>query len=244
MVAMNVSTDTGLLETFGISRAEFGAAARLLLSEADYTALVGRTNNVPMLNVRGTEPVSAALVQAALAGLSEYASYTEDQRLVVTFDLSLQMISRTGKDVAVTVLPEGVLYTVQLPVPTPLKDCKKFAVTVMDGDALMAPQVLEVKNGMFELQVNSLEPYTIIGFTAGDEEKAGGVSWRLILLLIAGILLLGGAATLLYFFVFRKPDEAEAQPEEEEEPSSQEDTENEIFSGRTDMDLVWDPEDN
>ncbi len=243
MVAMNASTDTALLELFGLSRAEFGAKARLLLSEAHYTALVGRTNNTPMISVRTATPVSAALVQTALANVSEFSTYTEDQRQVITFDLSLQMVSRTGKDVAVTVLPDDVLYTVQLPVPTPLKDCTKFAVTVMDGEALMTPQVLEVKNGMFELQVNSLEPYTLIGFSAEEDDKAGGASWRLILILIAGILLVGGAAVLLYFFVFRKPDEVE-EIEEDVTVAKPAQNDTDIFSGRTDMDNVWDPEDN
>ncbi len=241
IVSMNASTDTALLEAFGLSRSEFGAVARLLLSEAHYEALVGRTTNVPMLSVRTTEAVSSALLQAAIANVSEFSAYAEDQRQAITFDLSLQMVSRNGKEVAVTVLPDDVLYTVQLPVPTPMKDCKTFAVTVMDGEALMAPQAVEVKDGMFELQLNSLEPYTLIAFSAGAGEQAGGISWRLVLLLVVGLLLIGGAAVLLYLFVFRKPEETE---EEAVTVVTPEENDTDIFSGRTDMGEVWDPEDN
>lgn len=243
MVAMNSLTDTALLEAFGLTRQEFLSKARLLVSEADYESLVGRTGNTPMLSVRtSTVEITPTMVQAALADVSEFSGYSEDQRQVMTFDLSLLMLSRTGKEVAITALPDDVIYTVQLPIPTAMKNCAAFAITVMDGDELMTPQVLEVKNGMFELKINSLEAYTLIGF-GEEEESAGGLSWRLVVLLIAGILLIGGAGVLLYLFVFRKPEAAENDGKEAQEPTL-EDNDTDIFSGRTDMDNTWEPEDN
>lgn len=244
MVAMNSLTDTALLEAFGLTRQEFLSKARLLVSEEDYESLVGRTGNTPMLSVRtSTVEITPTMVQAALADVSEFSGYSEDQRQVMTFDLSLLMLSRTGKEVAITALPDDVIYTVQLPIPTAMKNCAAFAITVMDGDELMTPQTLEVKNGMFELKINSLEAYTLIGFGEGDDNGAGGMSWRLIVLLLAGILLLAGAGVLLYFFVFRKPEET-AEPEEESKPETASDSDIDIFSGRTDMDNTWEPEDN
>lgn len=240
MVATNAMTDTALLEAFGLTRQEFLSKARLLVSEADYTSLVGRTGNVPMLSVRtSTAAITPAMVQAALTNVSDFSGYAEDQRQVMTFDLSLLLFSRAGKEVPVTALPEGVLYTVQLPVPTAMKQCTAFAITVMDGDRLMTPQAVAVKNGMFELKINSLEAYTLIGFGEEEDNGAGGLSWRLIVLLIAGILLIAGAGVLLYFFVIRKPD-----AEEEEQIAPLADTDTDIFSGRTDVENVWEPEDN
>ncbi|MBQ9861612.1 MAG: hypothetical protein IJO75_05065 [Clostridia bacterium] len=240
-IAMNALTDTALLEGFGLTRQEFLSKARLLVSEEDYKKLVGRTGNTPMLGVRtSVTEVTPTMVQAALSNVSEFSGYSEDQRQIFSFDLSLLMISRAGKDVPVTALPEDVLYTVQLPIPTEMKKSTAFAITVMDGDELMTPQTLEVKNGMFELKINSLETYTLIGFGEKEEESAGGLSWRLIVLLIAGILLIAGAGLLLYFFVFRKPEEVkEAQTEQE---TAKEDSDTDIYSGRTDN--TWEPEDN
>lgn len=238
MIAMNALTDTALLEGFGLTRQEFLSKARLLVSEADYKKLVGRTGNTPMLSVRTSiTEVTPTMVQAALLNVSEFSGYSEDQRQVFTFDLSLLMLSRAGKEVPVTALPEGIIYTVQLPIPSEMKKSSAFAITVMDGDGLMTPQKLEVKNGMFELKINSLEAYTLIGFGEEKEESAGGMSWRLIVLLIAGILLIAGAGVLLYFFVFRKPEEVEEATE-----TAKEDSDTDIYSGRTDN--TWEPEDN
>jgi len=238
-IAANALTDTALLEGFGLTRQEFLSKARLLVSEDDYKKLVGRTGHTPMLSVRtASVEITPAMVQAALTNVSEFSGYSEDQRQVFTFDLSLLMFSRAGKEVPVTALPEDVIYTVQLPVPTSMKKLSTFAITVMDGDELMTPQKLDVKNGMFELQINSLEAYTLIGFGEETEGEAGGASWRLIVLLIAGILLIAGAGALLYFFVFRKPDEVTV----EEPAEAHEDTDTDIYSGRTDN--TWEPEDN
>lgn len=240
-VAVNALTDTALLENFGLTRQEFLSKARLLVSEDDYTKLVGRTGNTPMLSVRtSATEITPTMVQTALSNVSEFSGYSEDQRQIFTFDLSLLMYSRAGKEVPVTALPDDVIFTVQLPVPTQMKDLSAFAVTVMDGDGLMTPQKLDVKNGMFELKINSLEAYTLIGFGEEEEESAGGASWRLTVLLIAGILLLAGAGALLYFFVFRKPDEVTDVDEEPAEAHV--DTDTDIYSGRTDN--TWEPEDN
>lgn len=241
MIAMNSLTDTALLEAFGLTRQDFLSKARLLIAEADYQSLVGRTGNVPMLSVRtSTAKITPTMVQTALTNVSQFSKYAEDQRQVLTFDLSLLMLSRTGKEVPITALPDDILYTIQLPVPHAMKKCTAFAVTVMDGDRLMTPQAVEVKNGMFELTINSLEAYTLIGFGEESEGTAGGLSWRLVVLLIAGILLIAGAGVLLYLFVLRKPEAVESNNVQTTLP----DNDTDIFSGRTDMENTWEPEDN
>lgn len=242
-IVLNASTDTALLEALGISRQDFAAKARLLLSKEHYEALVGRTGNTVMINVRtAASPVTPQMLQTALVGVSEFSRYAEDQRQMLTFDLSLLMMGRDGSVIPVTATPEGVLYTVQLPAPDSMKKCAAFAITLMDGDALMTPQAVKVENGMFEITVNSLEPYTLVGFGTADTDKAGGMSWRLIVLLVVGILLVAGAGVLLYFFVLRKPDEHEEEPKAAATAPSENDVD--IYSGRTDMDNTWTPEDN
>ena len=238
-IRMNVSTDTALLESFGIAREDFIGKAHLLLSKEQYTSLVGRTKNVLMLNVRSTEQVSPLLLQNALANVSEFSKYSETDRKALTFDLSLLMVSSKGEVTPISIAPD-TMYTVQLPVPASMKDCDTWAITVMDGDGLMTPKTVQVKNGVFELSTNSLEVYTLIGFSSDDDQKAGGVSWWLTLLLVVGILLLAGAGTLLYFFVLRKPQPVADTPKET--VVCPEDTDTDIFSGRTDLKDIQGPD--
>lgn len=240
-VALNVSLDEGVLGLFGGDRSAFADRARLLVSKDDYNSLVGRANNVLMLNV--TSPAaqaSAAQVQAALNGVSAFSHYTEQNRDWFTFDLSLLILDRDGSVIPVSALPVDSTYVVQLPVPQSMKECDTLAVTVQDGDGLMQPMEVAVSNGCFRLEINSLEAYTLIGFTGNGLGRAGGVSWWVVLLYVLGVLLLAGAGVLLYLFVFRKPAPADKVPEAEEEDAPAavvlpEDDGNDIFSGRTDM---------
>ncbi len=241
-VALNVSLDEGVLGLFGGDRNAFADRARLLVSKNDYSSLVGRANNVLMLNV--TSPAaqaSAAQVQAALNGVSTFSHYTEQNRDWFTFDLSLLILDKDGSVIPVSALPVDSTYVVQLPVPESMKQCDTLAITVQDGDGLMQPMEVAVSNGCFRLEINSLEAYTLIGFTGNGLGRAGGVSWWVVLLYVLGVLLLAGAGVLLYLFVFRKPAPVEQEPAaqaEEDAPAAvvlPEDDGNDIFSGRTDM---------
>ncbi|MBR2338479.1 MAG: hypothetical protein IKA63_03325, partial [Clostridia bacterium] len=202
-IAVNVSLDTNILELFGLEQADFDNNARLLLSENDYSALVGRSSHLLMLNVLTAQAVPTdAQVQEAVAGVSKYSGYAEADRQALTFDLSFLILNKsTGEEIPVSALPLNSTYLVQLPVPESMKDCAAFAVTVSNGDSLVEPIPVEVKNGCFQLQINSLEPYTLIGFGTGGRGSANSNSILLIVLMIVGILLLVGAAVLLYVFV-------------------------------------------
>ncbi len=249
-IALNVSTDTRILQLFGVNRTAFDNHARLILSQDSYSGIVGRTSNILMLNVLSVEQqASHSALQEALEQ-SSFADYSKKEWNPLTFNLSLLMLDRTGNTVPVTAAPQDVQYTVELPVPESMKDCSTWAITTVDGEKFMEPQPLTVTDGCFRIQTNSMGDYTIIAFPAEANEKAGGISWWLVLLLIAGILLLGGAGVLLYFFVLRKP---ELQSEAEQTPVSSEpendipvfpDNENDIFSGRTDIDMFPTPKNN
>ncbi len=241
-IALNISTDTGILGLFELKRAAFDNQARLLLSPEDYAGLIGRTSNALMLNVLSVEKqVSYSTVQEAMKN-SSFKSRADEQWKPLTFNLSLLMLDRSGNTVPVTVAPEGTQYTVQLPIPASLRECSDWAITTFDGNELMAPQSLTVKDGLLTFQTNSMGEYVIIGFPADANNKAGGVSWRLTVLLIAGILLLGGAGFVLYWFVLRAPKNGKKKENAQEdtpplirvEPESDAD----IFSGRTDIDIA------
>lgn len=237
-IILNASTDTGILNLLGCTVEEFSDRARLYIDEEDYNSLVGRNNsNRLMLNMLSAEnPASEAQIRAALGEASEFSKYAENECSWVTFDLSFLILDKSGKQIPVSAMPIGSTYVVELPVPESMRGCKELAITMKDGSGLMTPVKVAVSGGVFKLQINSLEPYTLIGFGTGGSDKAGGVSGWVVLLYVAGGLLLAGAGVLLYFFVFRKP--AEAAQQEEEAPvifTQPQDDGNDIYSGRTDM---------
>lgn len=237
LVAMNVTTDSAMLEAFGMSKNDFAAKMRFLLDADDYKAILdGKTRSL-MLNIKTSPiPPTEEQIQMLFAGVSEYALYDESERQSVTFDLSLLCLSKTGNVVKPTTVPEGIVYTVRMAVPNQMKDCDAFVITLKDGDGLAAPQKVDVKNGMFELKLTSLESYTLIGLVEDSTGKAGGFSWYLTVFLIVGLLLIGAAVLLFIFVVMRKP---KAQPVAAQ--TTAEDTNTDIYSGRPD---VWKPEDN
>lgn len=249
-VALNISTDTGILELFGVDRTDFDNRARLILSQDAYSGMLGRTPNILMLNVLSAkQQVTHSALEETLKK-SSFAGHSGKEWSPLTFNLSLLMLDRTGNVLPVTTVPENVQYTVELPIPSSMKNCSEWAITTMDGNEFMTPQRLTVTDGCFRIQTNSMGDYTIIGFSADANDKAGGISWRLVFLLIFGILLLAGAGVLLYFFVLRKPaPQPEAaqtpmyfQPESDTDFSGS--NENDIFSGRTDMDAFPKTPDN
>ncbi len=234
-VVINASLDTSILTLFGLTDKDFANNARLFLAETDYKNLVGRTSDILMLNVLTSEKqATAADVSAAIANVSEFSTYDEEHREAVTFDLSFLKLNSSGKTVPITALPLNSTYVVQLPIPKQMRDCDKLAITMFSGDALMAPVQVDVQNQCIRLEINSLEPYTLIGFRDGDAQRAGGNSTLLVVLLVVGILLLLGAATLLYLFVLRKPV---SKAVDTEPIITQPETfdENDIFSGREDF---------
>ncbi len=241
-VVINVSTDEAALQLFGCDADTFAGKARLFMSQDDYTGLIGRNNdNLLMLNVlTSNQPVSETQLRAALANASDFAGYAESERTWITFDLSFLILDKAGNTVPVSAMPIDSTYTVELPVPASMKKCDELAITLMDGDGLMTPVKVAVSGGTFKLQINALEPYTLIGFGAEGSGNAGGVSIWVVLLFVAGILLLAGAGVLLYLFVLRKPAPA-AQSEVAQEEATPviavqpEDDGNDIYSGRTDM---------
>ncbi len=234
-VAVNVSLDTNILSAFGVKVSVFNDDAYLLVSDEDYNNLVGRTANILMLNVLTAEQeATAEQIAAATAGVSKFSSYTEENRSFITFDLSFLILDKTtGKEVPVSAVPLNSTYVVQLPVPAEMRNCDALAITMFNDDGLMEPVEVKAKNGRIQLEINSLEAYTLIGFHSENGGKAGGQATLLVVLLIVGILLLVGAAVLLYFFVLRKP--APKKPEPKKEPFVPENLdENDIFSGRDD----------
>lgn len=241
-VVINVSTDEAVLQLFGCDANAFAGKARLFMSQDDYTGLIGRNNdNLLMLNVlTSNQPVSETQLRAALADASAFAGYAETERTWITFDLSFLILDKAGNTVPVSAMPIDSTYTVELPVPASMKKCDELAITLMDGDGLMTPVKVAVSGGTFKLQINALEPYTLIGFGAESSGNAGGVSIWVVLLFVAGILLLAGAGVLLYLFVLRKPAPAAQSKAEDEEAApviavQPEDDGNDIYSGRTDM---------
>lgn len=232
-IALNVSTDVGMLELFGCEFDHFSDNARFLVSKADYEKLVGRTRNSLMLNVlMPAEQASEAQVDAALALDNAFAEFG-DTRSWITMKTSFLMLDKEGKIVPVTAVPLGATYTVELPIPDSMSDHSTFAVTIQDGDGLQKPIKITAEDGVIRFGIQSMEVFTVIGLGEGGSQ-VGGIPTLAIILLVIGVLLLVAAGVLLWLFVFRKPAAKKEQAAPEIVPTP-EVSGDDIFSGRTDL---------
>ncbi len=249
-VAVNLSLDTGILTAFGLTQNDFATKGRMLLTPEAYQSLVA-TNGALMLSVRSSNAlVSEAMIQGALSGNSDFSAYPSDRRKVVTFDLSF-LTQSDGKYVDLT--NANVTVEIQLPIPESMKNSDKMAITIVDGNALVKPKQVTIKDGMVTFQTNTMGTFVLMGFL-GESGKGAPVSILVIVLLIVGVLLLVGAGLLLYFFVIRKPkddEDLDELPEEDEMYSTEEEAtefvrlddelqdydpnSRDIYSGRDDM---------
>ena len=131
-----------------------------------------------------------------------------------------------------------------------MKKAEKVAITIFDGNTLVKPQEVDVKDGAVTFKTNTMGTFVLMGF-AGSGGQSSPVSILVIVLLVVGVLLLVGAGLLLYFFVIRKPkedEEFEDLPEEEgledesdgfvrldDELQDYDPNSRDIYSGRDDM---------
>lgn len=232
-VALNVSTDTGMLALFGCDSGDFDAHARFWVDKEDYDKLVGRTGNSLMLNVlTPAAQASEAQIKEALAMDAAFAEYGEKYSWI-TMQTSFLMLSKGQNVVPVTAVPLGATYTVELPIPESMEDHSEFLVTITDGDGLQKPIKITAEDGIIRFGIQSMEVFTVIGLGEGGS-RVGGIPTIAIILLVIGILLLVAAGVLLWLFVFRKPapKKAEEAPEIVPTPETSGD---DIFSGRTDL---------
>ncbi len=234
-IAVNVSLDANILQQFGLTMKDFDETGRLLLEKADYSDLVQRSNSrLLMLNLLTAKSApDAARLEAAVAD-SAFSSYGSADQLALSFDLSFLILDKnTGGVIQNTSIPLDAVYVIQLPVPMGMRDCAQFAIApVTDGvPGQLIP--VEVKNGYFQLQLSSLDSYTLFGFGSGGA-AANGFGGNTVLLVVLGILallLLVAGGLLVYFFVIRKPA-PKPQKREIVPPTLDE---NDIYSGRSDF---------
>ena len=232
-VALNVSTDTGMLALFGCESDGFDDQARFLVSKEDYKKLVGRTGNSLMLNVlTPAEQASEAQVEEALSQNADFGEYG-DKYSWVTMQTSFLMLDKEGNVVPVTAVPIDATYTVELPIPDSMSDHSTFLITLTDGDGLQEPIKITAEDGILRFGIQSMEVFTVIGFGEGGS-KVGGIPTTAIVLLVVGILLLVAAGILLWLFVFRKPKEKKEETKPVVAPTP-EVSGDDIFSGRTDL---------
>lgn len=235
-IAVNVSLDTNVLQQFGLTMEDFDKTGRLLLEKNDYSDLVQRSNSrLLMLNLLTAQNApNAAQLETAVAG-SSFSKYAPEDQKALSFDLSFLILDKvSGTVIQNASVPLNTAYIIQLPVPANMRDCAQFAVSTSNGGTVGELIPVEVKNGYFQLQLGSLDSYTLFGFGSGGS-VANGFGGNTVLLIVLGVvalvLLLAGGA-LLYWFVIRKP-----VPKRKRRVAAVPTTlgEDDIYSGRSDF---------
>ncbi|HIW73800.1 MAG TPA: hypothetical protein H9684_05720 [Firmicutes bacterium] len=207
-IAVNTSFDTKVASDFGCSAADFAAAARLLIDRDLYTALVGQSGSVLMMEAKTSSfAVTDQHISQAISGLSAYSSYHPEETLRIPLDLSLHLVnSAQGVDTAVP-MPGGEV-TVQLPVPASMSsgDQYRIAVAFLDENGITRLADTTVEDGILSFKTTGFSSVAVLGFkTEGGSSVTGGMPTISIILIVVGVLMLAGAGTLLYFFFLRKP---------------------------------------
>ena len=208
-VAVNVSFEQALLNSFGLNKADFESRARLLMSQTVYQALAGGgTPSTVMMAMRASsKTVTPAQIGALTHGISKYSIYDTSKVMTLTTDLSLQIIDQNGAESFMpTTAVDSITYTVQLPVPKSMKDIKLFAAAEVTDTGLVRLIDATLEDGFIRFTAPKMGQYVLLGFVeATSTNPRGDVPVLLIVLIVVGVLLLAGAGVLLYFFVLRKP---------------------------------------
>ena len=219
LIAVNVSYDTHILSSFGLTENDFNSRARMLLSQELYQSLVGTGNSTVMLCMRTSSfGLDRDQISTAIHGVSKYSTYDVDQIGAVVADLGLLYI----EDGTQTVLPvpEGAgEFVVQIPVPNSMKDVKLFAAASISEQGLGTLLDATVQDGFIRFTTTALGDFAILGFAEAAEGNGSqnDVPVLLVVMIIIGVLLLVGAGCLIYFFVIRKPkdDDDDLPPDDD-----------------------------
>lgn len=239
-IAVNVSLDTNILQQFGLTLEDFDETGRLLLEKDDYSNLVQRSNSrLLMLNLLTAKAAPNEEQVAAAVNASSFTKYAADERKALSFDLSFLILDKiSGEVVGNTSVPLNSTYIIQLPVPANMRDCAEFAVARSQGGTVGELIPVDVKNGYFQLQVDSLESYTVFGLGSGGAKANGfgGNSVWLVVLIVLAVLLLLVIGVFVYYVLARKA----AIKRRKQRAAAQRAVpitwdENDIYSGRSDF---------
>ena len=169
---------------------------------------------------------------------SDYEKYGVEERTALTFSLSFLILDKGGNVIPVSAMPLDSTYVVELPVPESMKKCKELAITVKDGNGLMAPQKVSVSGGTFKLQINSMESYTLVGFGRGNVGGGGIGFWQIagiVLLIILALVLVAIIILMVVYAAFRSKKKAVPRDEETPVIVVTNDNGSDIYSGRSDL---------
>lgn len=230
-IAVNVSFDTHVAESFGYSSDEFARRARLLLGQEAYDALVGQNSAVLMMEARSSSlEVTDQFISTAISGQSAYSRYTPADTLRIPLDLSLHLIN-AAQGIDSPIAMPGDEVTVELPVPASMSDEEEYtiAIAILSENGITRLIEPTVENGILSFPLTSFSSVAILGFqAAGSGGSTGGIPIVSIILIVVGVLLLVGAGLLIYFFFLRKPapedpEDGETVAEEDNEDNGNDD---------------------
>lgn len=217
-IAVNVSFDTGVAESFKYSSKDFAARARLLVSKAMYSDIVGGSSATIMLLAQTSNlDITDQHIFSAISGKSKYSLFQPEQTLRIPINMSLLIVDNQHKVNTPVSMPESEVI-IELPVPKPMRNTSDYTIVAALCNENGISQFLETKvdNGILQFKTNRLSSIVILGFdnSMGLGINGGGIPYIAIGIIVLGLLMLAGAGALLYFFFIRKPIPADDSQEE------------------------------
>ena len=217
-IAVNVSFDTGVAESFKYSSKDFADRARLLVSKAMYSDIVGGSSATIMLLAQTSNlDITDQHIFSAISGKSKYSLFQPEQTIRIPLNMSLLIVDNQHKVNTPVSMPESEVI-IELPVPKSIRSTSNYTIVAALCNENGISQFLEttVDNGIMQFKTNRLSSIVILGFdnSMGLGINGGGIPYIAIGIIVLGLLMLVGAGLLLYFFFIRKPIPAEDLEEE------------------------------
>ncbi len=203
-VAIGVNADNALLIASQCTQSEFDSRARMWMENTLYRSLVPSSSSALQLQMTLNAQAGdqAHLITAKNADPT-YASFTDEEVKGFAVDMTIAYVD---ENTTVPLEIEDGVYTIEMPVPTVLRSCKKIAVAVCTSDGLAQLTEVNPANGVLSFTIQRFQTLAIVGFgsSAVSLETLSSTPWLLVLAIVLGLVLIAGGVVLLVLVVFRR----------------------------------------
>ncbi len=204
-VVLDLSFDSGILDSFGIDQQGFADKARLLLDQETYATIIGDINGILMLSAATSQSeVTDEQLAAALQNDKMLSRINTAHVSRIVMDLSMQYRDTVSGEFIPTWNTAEGSYVIQLPVPDAMRSAQTVAVSAVTADGISEPVIASVsKDGILRFETSSpVGTIVLLGFKTGVLGALTSHATRTALIfLIIGILCIGGAVFLYVRFV-------------------------------------------
>jgi len=203
LIGVGVDVDGALVGASGLGGSDWTSRSRLWMDKALYSSLVSSDSATLHLQLTHNPAGCTKEILVASKNANEsLASYGDDE--VKGFAFDLRMIYLDG-DSRVELEAVDGLYTIEVPVPAALADCKQIAVGVCTASGIDSFLPIRPNDGMLKFSVKRFQTLALVGFgTGGAVQSIAQTPALLIIIGIGGFVLIAAGLAVLIIFALRR----------------------------------------